>query len=147
MRLVHVLGALSAASLVISGLWMMGCGSSPPGFDPRGGGGGGEAGVDGGPIFQNGDGGGDGGCVNLQCNIKSCSGGTSTTVSGTVYDPAGNIPLYNVIVSVPNAPLSKFTEGVTCDRCGTTVSGSPITTALTGADGKFVLKDVPTGTN
>jgi hypothetical protein len=86
-------------------------------------------------------------CSNLQCKVAKCSAGTSTTVSGTVYDPAGTVPLYNAIVYVPNAPVAPFADGVTCDRCGTQISGSPVTTTLTGADGKFVLKDVPDGTN
>src|SRR4029077_13640971 len=36
-----------------------------------------------------------------------------------------------------------FPSGVSCDKCGTLTSGAPITTALTGPDGKFVLKNVP----
>lgn len=147
MRL-RVVGAASVCALSFGTLWAIGCGSSPPGSDfPDPGEPGYEAGADGAPIFQTDGGGGDGGCVNLQCKVASCGGGASTTVSGTVYDPAGNVPLYNVIVSVPNAPVTKFIDGVTCDRCGTTVSGSPVTTALTGPDGKFVLKDVPSGAN
>src|SRR5262249_4036693 len=37
--------------------------------------------------------------------------------------------------------------GVTCDRCGAVTSGSPLVTTLTEADGTFLLKDVPTGSN
>jgi hypothetical protein len=62
-----------------------------------------------------------------------------------VYDPAGKVPLYNVIVYVPNAPLDPVIEGVTCDRCGANVSGQPIATALTDEAGHFVLDDVPVG--
>src|SRR6476469_9214669 len=46
-------------------------------------------------------------CVNLECQQtsctlgdckqKACAAGTKTTVSGTVYDPAGKVPISNVI--------------------------------------------------
>ncbi|MBI2393344.1 MAG: carboxypeptidase regulatory-like domain-containing protein [Deltaproteobacteria bacterium] len=84
-------------------------------------------------------------CVGLKCQQKLCGGDVTTTVSGTVYDPAGKVPLYNVIVYVPNAPLDPFPKGVSCDKCGTITSGSPIVTALTDAKGRFVLKNVPVG--
>jgi hypothetical protein len=77
----------------------------------------------------------------------TCAGSATTTVSGTVYDPAGNLPLYNVIVYVPSQPLATFTEGVTCDQCAGTASGAPVAAALSDSSGKFVLKDVPAGTN
>jgi hypothetical protein len=77
-----------------------------------------------------------------------CPAGQRTTVRGTVYDPAGRVPLYNVVVYVPNAPLDPLpSTGATCDQCGGTISGSPVVTALTDASGQFVLEDVPTGTN
>ena len=47
----------------------------------------------------------------LQCNV-SCSGGTTTTISGKVYDPAGKNPLYNVAVYVPASPLTALPKGV-----------------------------------
>jgi hypothetical protein len=95
-------------------------------------------GTDGGPAGKRGP------CKNLQCKQVSCPGGLETTVSGTVYDPAGKVPLYNVLVYVPNAPLAPIQTGAFCDRCGS-VSGEPIATALTDAKGNFVLKDVPVG--
>src|SRR5262245_11278450 len=86
-------------------------------------------------------------CTRGSCTATPCSGGGTTTVTGTVYDPAGKVPLYNVNVYIPNAPLDPLPEGVTCDRCGAAVSGQPITTALTDEAGHFVLNDVPEGPN
>jgi hypothetical protein len=112
------------------------CVAGQCGFPGDGGPGGGDGG-DGGP------GGGDGGCVNLQCNQVTCPDGGTTTITGTVYDPSGAIPIYNALVYVPNGPVLPFTPGVTCDRCAAFTSGSPLVVALTGSDGHFTLRNVP----
>jgi hypothetical protein len=88
-----------------------------------------------------------GGCTGLACMVPTCTGTANTTLSGTVYDPAGKIPLYNATVYVPNAPLDPIPEGASCDRCSATLSGRPIATALTDATGKFTLTGVPAGPN
>ena len=86
-------------------------------------------------------------CVGLKCQQVTCVSG-KTTVSGTVYDPAGFAPLYGVVVYIPNAPLDPIKHGPVCDSCGgANVSGNPIVTALTDPKGKFVLSDVPVGAN
>lgn len=83
-------------------------------------------------------------CVNLQCLQTACP----TSISGTVYDPAGNRPLYDVYVYVPNAPLAPISPGnVVCAQCQTPASGSPLTGALTDADGHFTVPSAPAGTN
>jgi hypothetical protein len=91
-------------------------------------------------------------CTNLQCyqnncqagacKVTPCANGGTTSVSGVIYDPAGALPLYNVIVYVPNEPLTPITTGAMCEQCGT-VSGRPITTALTNTRGEFRLANVP----
>jgi hypothetical protein len=86
-------------------------------------------------------------CINLQCRQVTCAGGATTSVSGTVFAPNGTLPLYNVAVYVPNAQLEPFPAGVTCDRCGTPVSGKPIVSTLSNSEGKFKLLNVPAGMN
>jgi hypothetical protein len=93
--------------------------------------------------------GGTGPCQGLWCQVAACDGGAKTTISGTVYDPAGKNPLYNAFVYIPvnpTAPLPAFTSGATCDTCAGTGSISAITMAQTGPDGKFSLtSNVPSG--
>jgi hypothetical protein len=86
-------------------------------------------------------------CVNLQCQQHSCQGGGATTISGKVYDPAGNNPLYNVVVYVPNAPVSPLAKGASCDSCSSLFSGSPIAATQTDAQGRFTLKNAPDGSD
>jgi hypothetical protein len=81
------------------------------------------------------------------CQIDACDGMPKTSVRATVYDPAGVNPLYNVAVYVPNSPLAEIATGATCETCATPVSGNPIASALTNAQGEFVIEDVPVGTD
>jgi hypothetical protein len=89
-------------------------------------------------------------CTGIACSIDPCAGNPlgakATTIHGVVYDPAGYNPIYNAVVYVPNAPLTAFTEGATCDAC-VAGSGSPIVTTTTDATGAFTLAGVPSGTN
>jgi hypothetical protein len=100
---------------------------------------------------------GTGPCVNLSCQQttcrfgacvqSACPGGEKTTIRGKVFDPAGRVPLYNVLVYVPNAPLDPISTGPSCDRCDTPISGKPIASALTDTQGAFLLDNVPVGSD
>jgi hypothetical protein len=70
----------------------------------------------------------------------------STRIKGKVFDPAGRLALYNVLVYVPNAPLEAFSDGASCDRCGSKVT-NPVTSAVTDETGAFVLEGAPAGTH
>jgi hypothetical protein len=84
------------------------------------------------------------GCGAMCTAQFKCPNGT-TSITGTVYDPAGKVPIYNVIVYVPDGPLANISTGASCDTCSASVSGKPITTALTDSSGNFKLDDVPVG--
>jgi hypothetical protein len=145
--------------IALTSVFLVACGSSAPsGFSGAGdGGAGGDATLDGsgshkdsGGIHLLPDSGKDAahGCTGLACDVKSCDGNPSaTTVSGYVYAPNGELPLYDVQVFIPNAPLDPFPPGVQCQQCGAPVSGAPITTALSDSTGHFILTGVPSGTN
>jgi hypothetical protein len=85
-------------------------------------------------------------CVNLCQQQVDCPAGGTTSVSGTVYTPAGNLPLYNVTVYVPNAPLDAIPTGNdSCSNCDAPLSGEPLVMTTTDAAGNFVLTDMPVG--
>jgi hypothetical protein len=91
------------------------------------------------------DGAGPGPCTGLACRRVDCTGRTPTTLMGTVYTPAGDLPLYNAIVYVPNAPVDAFPNELTCARCDSNLSGDPIVQTTTDIRGEFRLEGVPTG--
>ena len=88
----------------------------------------------------------DAGCIGPQCT-PTCDPGVTTSITGTAYAPNGKLPLYNVIVYVPTAPLDPLTNGSVCERCGAVPSGKPAATALSDSSGKFKLVGVPAGDN
>jgi hypothetical protein len=84
-------------------------------------------------------------CTEGPCTQPPCDAGARTTISGTVYDPAGKVPLYNVIVYVPNSPPPPMTTGASCDICGQQIM-NPVSSTLTDTAGNFTL-DAPVGDN
>jgi len=137
------LGLAFVLSLSTLGLFVAACGSEEPDstfHDSANGGAGGGASSNFGAGTNE-----DGApCEGLACQQVSCAGGGSTTVTGNVFAPNGTLPLYNVVVYVPNAPLEPIATGASCDHCGS-VSGKPLVSALTDVNGKFELQNVPVG--
>lgn len=87
-------------------------------------------------------------CIGLECQIDQCNGNPdSTTLSGIVFAPEGTLPLYNITVYVPGAPLDPVVDGVSCDTCGDGLPGDPIVATLTNTKGEFTLAGVPSGQN
>jgi hypothetical protein len=98
-------------------------------------------------------------CTGLQCQaqLDNCAakGLQQTSISGRVYDPAGQLPLYNVYVYIPNqTPDPILTGNPMCTQCEAPASGSPVIGALTDAHGIFSLTQgamdtwgVPSGQN
>src|SRR5262249_4154106 len=91
------------------------------------------------------------GCTGVCASVPSCAAGTTTTLTGTVYDPAGLHPLYNALVYIPNDPsdpgLKPFAAGISCDQCGAPAAGNPLVSTHTDAQGKFTLKGTPVGSS
>ena len=86
-------------------------------------------------------------CKDLECKVPTtCAAGTDTTISGKIYAPNGKLPLYNVVVYVPNAPVEPFKDGASCDRCGASIA-NPVTAAVTDETGSFVLHGAPADAN
>ncbi len=102
-------------------------------------------------IGDEGDAGGDGGPKPIRCTSTglcanySCPNGGHTTISGTVFDPAGQNPLYDVAVYVPATPPAALPQGASCYTCASLYTGGVVAGTLTDPAGNFTLLDVPTG--
>jgi hypothetical protein len=132
-------GAVAFASLG----WSYGCGGIAGDS-----GGGGTGGNGNGTINLNPPGGG----MNViqctsqgQCVNHLCANSGHTTISGTVYDPAGTNPLYDIAVYVPAQPPTPLPKGAHCDACQTLYTGGVVAGTLTDAAGHFIIQDAPTG--
>lgn len=86
-------------------------------------------------------------CTNLECAQVVCPGNGATTVSGIVYMPNGTLPLPNVEIYVPNSTPAALPGSGQYASCNEAPSGNPVAATLSGADGTFVLRNVPVGTN
>jgi hypothetical protein len=79
----------------------------------------------------------------------ACAGGAGTTITGKVYDPAGNNPLFDVAVYVPAKPLTPLPKGVPTGKdacsCGALFPSGAVTSTTTAVDGSFTLTNVPVG--
>jgi hypothetical protein len=96
------------------------------------------------------DSGAGGACVGVQCQIHSCSGKPQgTTISGHIYDPAGNNPLYKVVAYIPATNPEPITDGVNSGSCScdSLYTGNPIASDITAPDGSFTINNAPDGTN
>jgi hypothetical protein len=84
----------------------------------------------------------------LMCDVQ-CTGSTTTTISGKVYDPAGKNPLYNVAVYVPENPLTPLPKGVPTGAaacsCGALYTSGSVVSTSTAEDGSFTLPNAPVG--
>ncbi len=109
--------------------------------------GGGSSGSGGG---SSGSGSGGGFMFDAGADGAACSGGTTGTISGTVYDPAKKNPLYDVAVYVPESAVQPLPRGVPtgADACSCAAlfkSHAKVATT-TAVDGTFTLSGVPAGT-
>jgi hypothetical protein len=84
--------------------------------------------------------------VSGQC-IEPCPDATKhTTLSGTVYDPAGNNPLPGIAVYVPaTLPLPDPPKGASCVDCNGLYKGTVLASDVTNANGTFSIVDPPAG--
>jgi hypothetical protein len=80
------------------------------------------------------------------CAVKTCPQGQSTTISGTVYDPANERPVYDAVVYVPaTRQVAALPDGVACISCGALYGGNALAGATTDATGHFSMTNAPPG--
>jgi len=64
----------------------------------------------------------------------------TTTITGKVYSPNGVDPLPNILVYVPTTAVQPLPQGLsTCAAASELVSGNPLVSTTTAADGSFSL--------
>jgi hypothetical protein len=157
--------SLLAGGLVVGMSLVPACGGSGSDKFTNGGSSGGASSSSGSGIpnlggGSGGGGGGDGGSSGLfppatcpstmQCNV-ACNGGGSTTITGTVMDPAGKDPLYDIVVYVPSTALGTLPSGVPTGAaacsCSALFQGNPLVYTTTDTSGNFTITNAPVGTN
>lgn len=81
-------------------------------------------------------------CINMGCPDTT----KPTSISGVVYDPAGNNPIPGVAVYVPaTLPLPALPKGASCGDCSSLYKGTVLASDVTGPDGTFHIKNAPDG--
>jgi hypothetical protein len=94
--------------------------------------------------------------TNAQCVNLACPNGGSTSIVGTVYDPADVNPLYNVTVYIPSVPETQFPNLSTAGVQGVLDGGAAfcscdglfppvVASAVTDAKGNFTITNAPFG--
>jgi hypothetical protein len=81
-------------------------------------------------------------CSGLACKRVDCAG-APTRITGRVTDPAGLRPLYDVGVYVVDTPPPKMAHGARCGTCQKRAAAGAVVSALTDANGEFVLENAP----
>jgi hypothetical protein len=161
-RFPMLVSAILGVGMLVTLCPLSGCGSSNRSSFGSGGtsGGGGGGGGSAGDVNLGGGSGGAGGaagkvgsphaCLSagITCDV-GCSAGSTTTLSGTVYDPALRDPLYDIAVYVPAKPLAALPKGVPTGKdacsCGALYESGAIVSTTTAIDGTFSLSNVPVG--
>jgi hypothetical protein len=108
----------------------------------------------GGGVFHVGSSSGATGTVNPNWNgsgdpsvDSTCSKGAETSISGKVYDPAGNNPLWNIIVEVAAVDpidLSMTQQGASCAACSSLYTTAQ-SYAYTDETGSFTIHHAASG--
>jgi hypothetical protein len=89
---------------------------------------------------------GEGGtCTGLQCDVPVCGTGETTSITGTVYDPASLNPVYNAVVMIPASAsaVQPVPAGVSSDPCGGATLPPAVTYTYSATNGTFTLTGVP----
>ncbi len=99
-------------------------------------------------------------CVGLCQQQNACANQPTTTITGKVTAPGHTNtavfgdpdPIFGALVFIPNGAagpptwgVEPFSPGVACESCSSVVTGAPLITTVTKADGTFTLNDAPCG--
>lgn len=85
-------------------------------------------------------------CAGLSCRVARCAAGGSTVVRGVVTAPNGIDSVRQAFVYVPeNDQLDPLPGGLACELCTSSVAGRTVTSTISGLDGSFELRGVPSG--